>query len=91
MTLGPSQPPTPSCILCIDVLGSQFFMIIIMMASLMRVSSFMSEPRLFLGGHSRGLGAGVGNERAETCGVVRPLRTPMVIFPLFRTYVVVVR
>jgi len=33
-------------------------------------------------GHSGGVGAGVGDESAESCGVVRPLR---------RTHVVVVR
>jgi len=42
-------------------------------------------------GHSGGVGAGVGDESAEACGVVRPLRFPLVIRPLGRTYVVVVR
>ena len=38
-----------------------------------------------------GLGAGVGDENAESCGVVRPHRIPLVIRPLRRTQVVVVR
>ena len=42
-------------------------------------------------GHSEGVGAGVWDESAESCGVVRPLRIPLVIHPLRRTYVVVVR
>jgi len=37
------------------------------------------------------VGAGVGDENAEACGFVRPLRIPLVIRPLRRTYVVVVR
>jgi len=37
------------------------------------------------------VGAGVGDESAESCGVVRPLHIPLVIRPLRRTYVVVVR
>jgi len=37
------------------------------------------------------MGAGVGDKNAEFCGVVRPLRIPLVIRPLGRTYVVVVR
>jgi len=40
-------------------------------------------------GHSGGVGAAVGIENAESSGVVRPLRVPLVIFPLGRTYVVV--
>jgi len=35
--------------------------------------------------------AGVWDENAEPCGVVRPLRIPLTIRPLRRTYVVVVR
>ena len=35
--------------------------------------------------------AGVGDENAEFCGFVRPLRIALVIRPLRRTYVVVVR
>ena len=41
-------------------------------------------------GHSGG-GAGVGDENAESCGIVCPLCIPLVIRPLRRTYVVVVR
>ena len=41
-------------------------------------------------GHSGGVGAGVGDEYAESCVVVRPLCIPLVIRPLRRTYVVVV-
>jgi len=40
--------------------------------------------------HSRGVGAGVGDENAESCGAVRPLRIPLVIRQLCPTYVVVV-
>jgi len=40
-------------------------------------------------GHSGGVGAGVGDEIAESCGVVRPLRIPLAIRPRRRTYVVV--
>jgi len=40
-------------------------------------------------GHSGGVGA--GDENAESCGAVYPLRIPLVICPLRRTYVVVVR
>jgi len=42
-------------------------------------------------GHSGGVGAGVRDENAESCGAVRPLRTPLVIRPLRRTHVAVVR
>ena len=42
-------------------------------------------------GHSGWVGAGVGDENAEFYGVFRPLRIPLVIRPLRRTYVVVVR
>jgi len=41
-------------------------------------------------GHSGGVGAGVGDEYAGSCVVVRPLCIPLVIRPLRRTYVVVV-
>jgi len=37
-----------------------------------------------------GVGAGVGDENAEPCGVDRPLHSPLMIPPLRRTYVVVV-
>jgi len=49
------------------------------------------DPGSSWGGHSGGVGACVGDENAESCGVVRPLRVPLAIFPLRRTYVVVVR
>ena len=42
-------------------------------------------------GHSEGVGAGVWDESAESCGIVRSLRVPLMIRPLSRTYVVVVR
>ena len=38
-----------------------------------------------------GVGAGVGDENAESWGVVQPLRIPFVIRPLRSTYVAVVR
>jgi len=41
-----------------------------------------SDSRSSWEGHSGGVGAGVGDESAESCGVIRPLR---------RTHVVVVR
>ena len=41
--------------------------------------------------HSGRVGTGVGDENAESCGAIRPLRIPLVIRPLRRTYVVVVR
>jgi len=37
------------------------------------------------------MSAGVGDENAEPCGVVRPLRIPSVIRPVRRTYVIFVR
>jgi len=46
---------------------------------------------LFLGGSFLGVGTGVWSENAESCGVVRPLRIPLVIRPMRRTYVVVIR
>jgi len=42
-------------------------------------------------GHSGGVGAGVGDESADACGIVLPLRIPLVIRPLRRTSVVVGR
>jgi len=42
--------------------------------------------RVILGG-----GAGVRDENVESSGVVYPLRIPLVICPLRRTYLVVVR
>jgi len=56
-----------------------------------RSGGALAGPRFFLGGSFRGLGAGVGEENAESCGVVRPLRIPLVIRPMIRTYVVVVK
>jgi len=49
------------------------------------------DPGSSWAGHSGGVGAGVRDENAESCGAVRPLRIPLVIRPLRRTYVVVVR
>jgi len=40
-------------------------------------------------GHSGVVGADVGDENAESCGTVCPLRIPLVIRSLRRTYVVV--
>jgi len=42
-------------------------------------------------GHFGGVGAGVGDESAEACGIVSSIRIPLVIRPLRRTYIVVVR
>jgi len=42
-------------------------------------------------GHTGGVEAGVRDENAESCRFVRPLRIPLLIGPLRRTYVVVVR
>ena len=50
-----------------------------------------AEPRVFLEGSFWGVGAGVGDKNAESYGVVRPLRIPLVIRPMRRAYVVVVR
>jgi len=49
-----------------------------------------SDPGSSWESHS-GVGAGVGDENAESCRVVRPLRIPLVIRPLRRTYVVIAR
>ena len=49
------------------------------------------DPSSSWEGHSGRVGAGVGDENAESCGVVRLLRIPLVIRPLRRTNVVVVR
>jgi len=46
------------------------------------------DPSCSWEGHS-GVGAGVGDENVESCRVVRPLRIPLVILPMRRTYVVV--
>ena len=48
------------------------------------------DPRCSWKGHHERMGAGVRDENAESCGIFRPLRIPLVIFPVFRTYVVVV-
>ena len=50
-----------------------------------------TDPCSSLKGHSGRVGEAVGDENAESCGVVRPLRIALVIRPLRRTYVVVVR
>ena len=42
-------------------------------------------------GHSGEVGAGVGDENAESCGAERPLRIPLVMCPVRCTYVVVIR
>jgi len=52
------------------------------------VEAVKPDPGSSWEGHSRWVGA--GNENAESCGVIRPLRVPLVIRPLRRTYVVVV-
>jgi len=53
------------------------------------VEAVKPDPGASWEGHSRGMGDGVGDENAEPCGVVHPLRIPMVIRPLRLTYVVV--
>jgi len=40
-----------------------------------------TDPSSSWDGHSEGMGAGVRDENAESCGVVRPLRVPLVIRP----------
>jgi len=55
------------------------------------VEAIQPDPRCSFQGHSRRVGAGVGDENAEPRSVVHPLRIPLVILPLRRTYVVVVR
>jgi len=47
-------------------------------------------PGSFWEGCSGGMGACVGDEKAESCRVVHPHRIPLVIGPVCRTYVVVV-
>ena len=44
------------------------------------------DPGASWEGHSGGLGAGVGDENAEACGISRPLRIPLKICPLRRMY-----
>ena len=53
------------------------------------VEALKPDPSSSWEGHSGRVGA--GDENAESCGVVRPLHIPLVIRPLRRTYVVVVR
>jgi len=53
--------------------------------------AFKPDPGFSWEGHSWGVGAGVRDENAESCGVVHPLRISLVIGPLRRTYVVVVK
>ena len=42
-------------------------------------------------GHSWVVDAGVGEESAESCGIVRPLHIPLMIRPIRRTHVVILR
>ena len=49
------------------------------------------DPRCSWKGHSRKVGAGVGDESTESRSVVQPLRLPLVIRPVRRTSVVVGR
>jgi len=49
------------------------------------------DPRYSWKGHSRRVGAGVGDESAESCRVVRPLRILLVIWPVRGTSAIVVR
>jgi len=49
------------------------------------------DPSSSWEGHSGCVCTGVWNWSAESCGVVRPLHVPLMIRPLRRTYVVVVR
>jgi len=49
------------------------------------------DPRWSWKRHSGSVGAGAGDESEEYCRVVQPHRTPSVIRPVRRTYVIVVR
>jgi len=49
------------------------------------------DPSSSWEGRSGGVGAGIGDENAESCEVVQPLRIPLVTRSLRCTYVVVVR
>ena len=49
------------------------------------------DPDSFWEGHSGWVWTGIWNWNAESCGVVRPLRVPLMFRPLRRTYVVAVR
>jgi len=55
------------------------------------VEAVKSDPGSSWKGHSGGVGTGVGDESSESCRVVRPPRTPLMVRPLRRTYVLVVR
>jgi len=46
-----------------------------------------SDPGSSGEGRFEGVGAGVGDENTEFCGVVRPLRIALVVRPMRRTYV----
>jgi len=50
-----------------------------------------TDPGTSWEGHSVELVAGVGDESAESRGVVRPIHIPLAIHPLRSTYIVVVR
>ena len=54
-------------------------------------SAIKPDPGCSLGGSRRGMDAGVGDESAESCRVVRPIHVPLVIRPVRQTYVVIVR
>ena len=53
------------------------------------VEAVKPDPGSSWEGYSGDVGASVGDEDAESCGVVQPLCIPLVIRPLCRTYVVV--
>jgi len=55
------------------------------------VEAVKPNPGFSWEGHSGGVGAGVGDENADSCGAAHPLHIPLAIGPLRRTYVVVVR
>jgi len=48
-------------------------------------------PALFWKARCRRIGAGVGDESAESCRVVQPFRIPLVIRPVHSTYAILVR
>jgi len=52
---------------------------------------WLSWTQALLGRAIPGVGAGVRDENAESCGVDRPIRIPLVICPMRRMYVVNVR
>ena len=49
-----------------------------------------SDPASSWEGRSGGMGVGVGDENAESCGIVHPLRIPLLIHPLRCMYGIVV-